>query len=471
MARQTSLDRGLTALSSLNFPELKHLMKELGRPEASAKNINILIEQLRASMQQDADRKITHVFKVLETLESMEHTDTTRIRALFLDGDLPLQEGSTLANKDEVTRASRVTLMNKVKDTLLFSGPDVYNSVIEALKSKQLNIEVGKIIMFTPDLETWHKGVLVSLLPLVVELDGEEVQALEVCLEETYFAAEIKRVFKAADANRDGILSYDELTRVMRAMGFVKSTAEMGKIFKAVDKDNSGFVDYEEFVDWVVHDPRSTEIENAEWIDGIHAHAADQPGQHVKLNLYGGYEMHGPGVVVLTTGNNFSDEIHEGMQLLAVSVDCIDDEVAPVLGVSFDVHGHDFKVGFATARNRFDKHAELDVGISFTQVRTPYETLNEIRVVDDGVASEHCYGHFKEGGRSTVHLELNEEGKVEMRHDNQLLFTSSREIDLPIFVKVFTSYDGALLQDLKWSAPRKKRRSTFRGPRRRTRVM
>jgi hypothetical protein len=286
--------------------------------------------------------------------------------------------------------------------------------------------------------------------------DQELANIKEICAEETYFAAEIKRVFRAADRNNDGILTYDELIRVMRAMGFVKSRHEMDRIWAAVDGDGSGYVDYDEFVEWVVHDPRSSEIKQAEWIHSIHAPSAEKPGEYVPLYIYdAAFEMHGPGVVVL--GKNATEvpevEDEDEWYLLGVSNNCIDCERSPVVGVSFDIHGHDFQIGFVTAQHRWSRRPPLDAGVSFVQVQTPYETINEIRIVDEGISREKCFGHFKEAGRSTVHLEITSQGNVNFRHNDKHLYTTSRPLNLPVFVKVFTASDGPLLQDLKWIGP------------------
>jgi Ca2+-binding EF-hand superfamily protein len=58
---------------------------------------------------------------------------------------------------------------------------------------------------------------------------------------------EMKRVFEQFDANKDGVISSDELSRFMDHLGFAHSEEDVQALVKAVDDDCNGTVDFNEF--------------------------------------------------------------------------------------------------------------------------------------------------------------------------------------------------------------------------------
>eukprot|EP00929_Paragymnodinium_shiwhaense_P011441 TRINITY_DN11713_c0_g1_i3.p2 TRINITY_DN11713_c0_g1~~TRINITY_DN11713_c0_g1_i3.p2 ORF type:complete len:263 (-),score=64.10 TRINITY_DN11713_c0_g1_i3:284-1072(-) len=60
---------------------------------------------------------------------------------------------------------------------------------------------------------------------------------------------EIINLFRAADANGDGELSFDELRHVLISIG--TAPQEVPAIFAAADADSNGRVSYEEFLNWI----------------------------------------------------------------------------------------------------------------------------------------------------------------------------------------------------------------------------
>ncbi|EPS63822.1 hypothetical protein M569_10963, partial [Genlisea aurea] len=58
---------------------------------------------------------------------------------------------------------------------------------------------------------------------------------------------ELKQVFDKFDSNKDGKISPDEYTAMLRAMG--KRSTEVEKIFEVADVDGDGFIDFKEFTE------------------------------------------------------------------------------------------------------------------------------------------------------------------------------------------------------------------------------
>lgn len=452
-----SVDRNLATLSTLGLTELRDVLRRLGRTEANSDSMDILLGKLKQTMEQDVDYKMLHVVEVLEFIAALEHVDTARIRALFLDGDIPLAGCPVFQSKPAITGASRAALVAKVQDILIFSGHEVLESLSSALHTKQVGISIGSNVMSTIDHVTWTRGTVQSLEPLCVRHDGSQdnVEVEEVCLEETYYAAEIKNAFKAADTNGDGVLSCEELSRVMRALGFVKSNDEMAALFEAVDSDASGEVDYNEFVDWVMGGCQDTRclLDDADsWISGIDAPPAEGDS-HVNMHFYhGGYDMHGPGVVVIGKSEASTASVAGEFECIAISNQCMEGESSAVSGVSFDVHGVDFQIGLVTMKHRHCGLAGLDLGVMFAEERTPYDCKYHIKITEDGKVFPASFGQFKRNGFSRIAVAADPSGKFEFRHNGQKFYTSRRSPKFPVFVKIFAASSGPLLQDLKWIA-------------------
>eukprot|EP00747_Dinoflagellata_sp_TGD_P162854 gnl/TRDRNA2_/TRDRNA2_180937_c0_seq1.p1 gnl/TRDRNA2_/TRDRNA2_180937_c0~~gnl/TRDRNA2_/TRDRNA2_180937_c0_seq1.p1 ORF type:complete len:447 (+),score=114.46 gnl/TRDRNA2_/TRDRNA2_180937_c0_seq1:92-1432(+) len=64
-------------------------------------------------------------------------------------------------------------------------------------------------------------------------------------------ADNMKKIFKEWDSNGDGIISQEEMMKVMKALGSKFSQAQFDQIFAAVDANKNGKVEYEEFINWL----------------------------------------------------------------------------------------------------------------------------------------------------------------------------------------------------------------------------
>lgn len=60
-------------------------------------------------------------------------------------------------------------------------------------------------------------------------------------------SAEMRKVFEKFDANKDGVISRDELSRFMKGLGFHVSDEDLQALLKAVDENSNGTVEFEEF--------------------------------------------------------------------------------------------------------------------------------------------------------------------------------------------------------------------------------
>jgi len=473
--KQALIEGYLKTLQELTFCELRHMLRKCGRPEGEAKNMEGCINDLRKSMFEKIDKRIIHITEVIVALATLEHVDTSRLRAMFMESNVPLEKTHHLETKEGVLSCPRHGLQAEFKRVLIDAEQKEFDQLLADLMSKTSSFTPGMSVWYTVDHSHWRRGKVVTTDPMLVadaEV-SENIEAAEFCLEETYFAAEIKAAFSAADISGDGCLQTGELTRVMQALGFVQTTSEMDAIFQALDSDGSGEIDYKEFVDWVMGggEAKLAVVGCDDWTSGIDAPGAERPGDSVDMALHGSFEMNGPGVTVIckadeTKDPNASKEAEGASpcewQLLGTSRECIeaftDAGVSPVCGFEFSVQGSNFELGLTTAKHRHCGSTGMDIGVWMERVVTPYDTTFEIRITELGVTSPAKCGKYKEGGRSHIKVEINEKGKVEFRHDGVKFFTSKKPLGYPLFVKAFTGNTGPLIQDLKWagrSAPDK----------------
>ncbi|XP_059647786.1 calmodulin-like protein 30 [Cornus florida] len=59
---------------------------------------------------------------------------------------------------------------------------------------------------------------------------------------------EIKRVFDKFDSNKDGKISKEEYTVILKALEKESTSREVDKIFEVADLDRDGFIDFKEFL-------------------------------------------------------------------------------------------------------------------------------------------------------------------------------------------------------------------------------
>ena len=75
-------------------------------------------------------------------------------------------------------------------------------------------------------------------------------QRVSACLGERLQAKgkKITALFRDADADKSGIISYDEFRRMLASMHIVLTDTEMAAFVRAVDADGSGSINYREFL-------------------------------------------------------------------------------------------------------------------------------------------------------------------------------------------------------------------------------
>jgi len=78
-------------------------------------------------------------------------------------------------------------------------------------------------------------------------------------------AEEIRRVFDLFDANKDGVLSSNELKGLMITLGYHVSDEELSAIMADLDTNHNGVIDFEEFGRLsITHPPKPSEKHTVE---------------------------------------------------------------------------------------------------------------------------------------------------------------------------------------------------------------
>ncbi|CAN4098293.1 unnamed protein product [Withania somnifera] len=65
---------------------------------------------------------------------------------------------------------------------------------------------------------------------------------------------EVKKVFAGFDANGDGMISGDELSGVLKALGSDTSPEEIARMMSEIDTDKDGCINLQEFADFCKND-------------------------------------------------------------------------------------------------------------------------------------------------------------------------------------------------------------------------
>ena len=75
-------------------------------------------------------------------------------------------------------------------------------------------------------------------------------------------AAELKKAFEVMDANKDGVVTKDELKNLLKGLGEDVTDEVVDEMIKIADSNNDGKIQFEEFVKaatdgnlWVAHTP------------------------------------------------------------------------------------------------------------------------------------------------------------------------------------------------------------------------
>ena len=64
--------------------------------------------------------------------------------------------------------------------------------------------------------------------------------------------AQLRNVWKVADANGDGVLNLEEFRKLMESSGVELDDSKIKDMFNTIDTDNSGDIDYFEFKAYIV---------------------------------------------------------------------------------------------------------------------------------------------------------------------------------------------------------------------------
>eukprot|EP01126_Amoeba_proteus_P002058 TRINITY_DN1064_c0_g1_i1.p1 TRINITY_DN1064_c0_g1~~TRINITY_DN1064_c0_g1_i1.p1 ORF type:complete len:137 (-),score=44.24 TRINITY_DN1064_c0_g1_i1:182-592(-) len=75
------------------------------------------------------------------------------------------------------------------------------------------------------------------------------------------YREELREAFYMFDKNRDGSISVNELSQVLRNLNQAATDAEINEMIRQVDKDGDGEIDFEEFVSMMANAKCSTEEE------------------------------------------------------------------------------------------------------------------------------------------------------------------------------------------------------------------
>jgi len=130
------------------------------------------------------------------------------------------------------------------------------------LKYKYLNIEDAavKAEMFRKVRAcSWFKGGRFGLPLVDVYGNMQERPSLAFVLEaqnklpKSSDVEKIKKQFKDLDANKDGTLDFNEMTKMMKALNSKLSEVQLQKLFCQADVNGNGTVELEEFIDFVMH--------------------------------------------------------------------------------------------------------------------------------------------------------------------------------------------------------------------------
>lgn len=74
--------------------------------------------------------------------------------------------------------------------------------------------------------------------------------------------AAIKDIFKKFDTDGDGVISKDELKRIVRAISKDFSDGAVDALLEASDTNKDGFIQYEEFLNWMTQDLKKDETQD-----------------------------------------------------------------------------------------------------------------------------------------------------------------------------------------------------------------
>jgi Ca2+-binding EF-hand superfamily protein len=78
--------------------------------------------------------------------------------------------------------------------------------------------------------------------------DGEQ----EMTPEEKAWSEKAKQIFTNYDKNKDGCISEDELTALFEALADNLTPGDVKRLFKEADKDGNGNISFSEFIDWLM---------------------------------------------------------------------------------------------------------------------------------------------------------------------------------------------------------------------------
>eukprot|EP00929_Paragymnodinium_shiwhaense_P001575 TRINITY_DN101811_c0_g1_i1.p1 TRINITY_DN101811_c0_g1~~TRINITY_DN101811_c0_g1_i1.p1 ORF type:complete len:322 (+),score=48.85 TRINITY_DN101811_c0_g1_i1:200-1165(+) len=134
--------------------------------------------------------------------------------------------------------------------------------------------------------------------------DGPVMPRGPACDGDAEKAEQIIEVFRKFDVNGDGVITQDELARLLRALNL--DPASLADGFDAMDRNGDGKLQYEEFVDWVtgrstdweILEPKSVDPETYE--DHEDHAESDDDLEKLELTLADLEKRHGPLPVTFT---------------------------------------------------------------------------------------------------------------------------------------------------------------------------